>query len=181
MIHIGGLHPRQVRQILSGRSRCAFPAKGFSQELHWSQFVNPDRQAVPLMPSSCIPAAPLLILGAVFLTVSAAYQFSASGMGTRPEGFRSRSITSKAKQKTCTTIASLRFMAQALRRRLRRDIHDAFPAASFALDRQVLDLCGWQQKQHRMLFACRTKEASLICLNFTTTLIVLQYFSTSIF
>lgn len=59
-------------------------------------------------------------------------------------------------------------MAQALRRRLRWDIHDGFFATSFALDRQVSHRCGRQQPQHGVLATGRAEEASLICLYFTT-------------
>lgn len=83
----------------------------------------------------------------------------------------------QAKQKACTTNRIMRYMAQALGRRLRWNIHDTLRAAKLAFYRQIFDLCGRQQPQHCMLATGWTAEASLVCFNFTILQIVLQHFS----
>lgn len=67
-------------------------------------------------------------------------------------------------------------MAQALRHRHRWDADNALLTASFALDRQVLDLRCRKQPQHRVLTAGRTKISSLIGFVFLILLVLLQHF-----
>lgn len=83
----------------------------------------------------------------------------------------------QAKTKARTTNRIMRYMAQALGRRLRWNIHDTLRAAKLAFHRQIFDLCGRQQPQHCMLATGWTAESSLVCLNFTIQHIVLQHFS----
>jgi hypothetical protein len=83
----------------------------------------------------------------------------------------------RAKQKEpATKYRFVRYMAQALRRRLRRDIHDGLFVAPLAENCKVFGAGVWQQPKHLVLTAGRAHKPSSICLNFTTGRFNLQHF-----
>ena len=63
---------------------CAFPTKGFFQELHGPQFVTEHGQGIPPMPRGRFPAAPLCRL--VLWAVDPSGQSSAPDVGARSQG-----------------------------------------------------------------------------------------------
>ena len=78
-------------------------------------------------------------------------------------------------QKEPETQIALRFMAQALRLRLRQDIHDGFLVTMLAENRQIF--CrGCRCQPQQFLSADRTHQPSPVCLNFTTACFDLQHF-----
>lgn len=178
MVNVRGPDPAQVRKIFRNCSPGTFLAEGLPQKLGGTEVIRPDGQRVPGVPIRRISAPPLAVFGPVLVAIPIAGQLTTARLGTGSKRLQRHGITSKAKQKTCTTIASQRYMAQALRRRLLiGDINDGLFAAAFAINGQVFGNRSWRQSQDLVLAAGRAHEPPSVCHYFTTVRFSNQAFS----